>query len=194
MGAAKEELCSNYVMVKPKGAAASFSGFLRFLIISSAGWLKTRDLLDSPTEAAPGRLCFRTRCLIVVSVIVKNVLIYLKVPLAWLGSSLEIFLNYPSFNGGYVRLILNFLTGNVVRPEPTSENFRSLLAILDKRVNFDPDIKNGDSRYTPLLSIMAAKLSYENEAYIQKVITDNWKMEFLEFKNFQCGKKTLPLS
>ncbi|CAH9077954.1 unnamed protein product [Cuscuta epithymum] len=178
----KEELCSDYVMLKP-GAAASFSGFLKFLF--SSGGLKTGDFFDSPAETDTGRLRFRTRFLVLVSVIVKNVLIYLKAPLAWLGSSLEIFLNYPSFNGGYVRLILNFLTGSMVRPETTSENFRSFLAILDNRVDFDPDIKNGDSRYTPLLSIMAAKLSYENKDFVQKVITNNWKMEFLEFKNFQ---------
>lgn len=200
--ACNEDFCSEYAMLKPE--EANVFDCLRILFSSE---LVERDCFDSNSAAA--HLSFRTRWLIFISVIVQKILIYLKDPLAWLGSAIEIFLNYPSFNGGYFRLILNFLTGfipafnctliiscmqswipvfvffwtigvgfsgKMVRPETTSENFSSFIANIDVRVDLDRNIKNGDSRYAPLLSIMAAKLSYENEAFVERVITENWKV------------------
>ncbi|XP_031125736.1 uncharacterized protein LOC116028079 [Ipomoea triloba] len=180
MAACNEDFCSEYAELKPE--EASFFDCLRILFSPELGGT---DCVDTNSVPAAGHLSFRSRWLIFISVVAQKILIYLKDPLAWLGSALEIFLNYPSFNGGVFWLVLNFLTGKIVRPETTSENFRSFIANMDVRVDLDRKIKNGDSRYAPLLSIMAAKLSYENEAFVQRVVTNNWKMEFLEFYNFE---------
>nr|GMD99399.1 uncharacterized protein LOC109153144 [Ipomoea batatas] len=183
MAACNEDFCSEYAELKPE--EASLLDCLRILFSPELGGT---DCVDTNSVPAAGHLSFRSRWLIFISVVAQKILIYLKDPLAWLGSALEIFLNYPSFNGGIFWLVLNFLTGKMVRPETTSENFRSFIANMDVRVDLDRKIKNGDSRYAPLLSIMAAKLSYENEAFVRRVVTNNWKLDLSWYKLEGVGK------
>ncbi|XP_077224850.1 triacylglycerol lipase OBL1-like isoform X2 [Tasmannia lanceolata] len=71
----------------------------------------------------------------------------------------------------------------VVIPEKASTYFKSTLAYLDERVELDKEIKHGDDRYCTALSIMAAKLAYENKAFVQRIVNDHWKMVFMEFYN-----------
>ncbi|CAI9115785.1 OLC1v1016778C2 [Oldenlandia corymbosa var. corymbosa] len=93
-------------------------------------------------------------------------------------------MNYPSFNGGYVHLFWNIFTGNVVKPDSSSAKFRSVIGSLDERVELDANIRVNDEWYGPALSVMAAKLAYENEAFVSTVLKDHWQMEFLGFFNF----------
>ncbi|CAN4115106.1 unnamed protein product [Withania somnifera] len=104
--------------------------------------------------------------------------------MANLGSFIELLQNYPSFNGGFRQLFFNILQGKVVRPEKSSEKFMSIIGNLDVRVELDKTIKIGDRRYSPHVSIMAAKLSYENEALNKTVIQHHWQMHFLGLYNF----------
>lgn len=60
----------------------------------------------------------------------------------------------------------------------------SVLAFLDLRRNLDENIQPGDGRYDPHLSMMAAKVAYENKAFIESTVTDYWNMEFLAFYDF----------
>ncbi|KAK3030109.1 hypothetical protein RJ639_038858 [Escallonia herrerae] len=66
--------------------------------------------------------------------------------------------------------------GKVVIPDKSSATFLSLVGNLDKRVKLDESIKNVDGRYFPALSVMAAKASYENEAYIKNVVSEHWEV------------------
>lgn len=52
----------------------------------------------------------------------------------------------------------------------------SMIGQLDWRVDLDKTKNVGDNYYGPSLAIMAAKLSYENEAFTKKVITNNWQV------------------
>lgn len=61
-------------------------------------------------------------------------------------------------------------------PDKSSAEFTSVLGNLDTRVDLDRSIKNDDRRYSLSLSIMAAKLSYENEDFVQSVVRDHWKV------------------
>ncbi|GFS34231.1 alpha/beta-Hydrolases superfamily protein [Actinidia rufa] len=79
----------------------------------------------------------------------------------------------------FVGLLWNFLRGKVVIPDKNSATYLSFIGSLDIRVELDKNIKHGDSRYYAALSMMAAKASYENRAYLETTVRDQWKMEFL---------------
>lgn len=71
----------------------------------------------------------------------------------------------------------------MIRHERTSATFISFTGNLDTRVELDKNIVEcGDKdRFNSLLSIMAAKASYENHAYLQYTVTDIWKVPFYIF-------------
>ncbi|XP_021852685.1 triacylglycerol lipase OBL1 isoform X2 [Spinacia oleracea] len=48
-------------------------------------------------------------------------------------------------------------------------------------MELNKDIKHGDARYYPALSMMASKLVYENEHVIQTIVSRLWKMEHVKF-------------
>ncbi|KAH7520183.1 hypothetical protein FEM48_Zijuj08G0117300 [Ziziphus jujuba var. spinosa] len=73
--------------------------------------------------------------------------------------------------------IVEILTGKMEKaPDETSPKFLSFIGNFDKRVELDSTIKYGDPKYLPALSMVAYKASYENQAYIQTVVTDHWKV------------------
>lgn len=43
----------------------------------------------------------------------------------------------------------------------------------------DKSLKKGDSKYEKALSAMAAKIAYENAAFIKTTITNHWEVIFL---------------
>ncbi|CAA2996194.1 uncharacterized protein LOC111367420 isoform X2 [Olea europaea subsp. europaea] len=174
---ADENFCKDYLVLKPE--EASPLDCIRILYSSA---LQKRNFFNAPEEATVRG--FRHRWIIFVSVVMQKLFLWLKGPVAKIGSLLELWLNYPSCNGGYCTLFLNLLTGRLVRPDNSSPNFRSIVGNLDTRVELDGSIKNGDNRYIPSLAMMASKLSYENKAFVQNVIRDKWQMKFMEFYNF----------
>ena len=60
--------------------------------------------------------------------------------------------------------------------EESSEKFMSFLGELDTRLQLDASINKGDGRYNRSLAMMAAKLSYENEAFVKVAIKDHLKV------------------
>ncbi|CAA3007253.1 Fungal lipase-like domain containing [Olea europaea subsp. europaea] len=71
--------------------------------------------------------------------------------------------------------------GKVIYPEKDSATFVSLIGNIDNRVKLDNNISREDRRYNAVLSAMASKVSYENKAYVESTVKNQWKMEFLEF-------------
>lgn len=63
-----------------------------------------------------------------------------------------------------------------MKPDETSEKFVSFIGNMDKRVKLDESIKYGDPKYFSALCMMASKASYENNAYIQTIVRDHWKV------------------
>ncbi|XVF64076.1 hypothetical protein PTKIN_Ptkin09bG0137900 [Pterospermum kingtungense] len=127
---------------------------------------------------------FRRRWLIFISVLVQKLLLLGRKPLALMGIVVETWLNLLSCNGGLSMLLLNFITGKLVWPDRSSPMFRSILGNIDTRFELDNNIKPGDNKYKASLSMMAAKISYENEAFIKTRIIEHWKMKFLKLYNF----------
>eukprot|EP01018_Ginkgo_biloba_P001335 Gb_06716 [translate_table: standard] len=111
-------------------------------------------------------------------------------PLATLGDWIEFILNLFFQNGGFLKTISNYFKGSIIIPKKGSETFISFIGHLDPRM----DLMNrdalkdfvkapGSTSYADLC-IMAAKLSYQNEAVIRNVGTNRWKMHFVGFFNF----------
>ena len=63
-----------------------------------------------------------------------------------------------------------------------------MLANIDTRFELDNTIKPGDNKYKASLSMMAAKISYENEAFIKTKIKEHWKVCFSIWGNRQMFK------
>lgn len=59
-----------------------------------------------------------------------------------------------------------------------SPYFSSVIGLIDTRIELDHEIPHADSRYNTALAIMAAKAAYENEARVQKIVQDHWKVPF----------------
>lgn len=96
--------------------------------------------------------------------------------------------------------------GEIVFPEQDTENYLSLIGLLDRRTTLYTDTsksgkadskradteifpnENNGARSTADVLIMAAKLAYENPAVIQKVVEKDWKMEFVKFYNCWNGE------
>ncbi|CAI9115781.1 OLC1v1016774C1 [Oldenlandia corymbosa var. corymbosa] len=175
--ASGENLFTDYLVLHPSEA-----GYLDLLRIFYSSDLEKRDFFDTPVEDRLRGL--RGRWLIFVSVVMQKVFFRLKNPMAKIGSNVENWMNYPTCNGGYGRLFWNIFTGNVVRPDSSSAVYTSMIGSLDTRVDLDSNNRVNDERYGPALSVMAAKIAYENEAFVKTAVNDHWQMEFLGFFNF----------
>ncbi|KAL6207856.1 hypothetical protein ACLB2K_018809 [Fragaria x ananassa] len=106
-------------------------------------------------------------------------------PLARIGDVLQKWLNLVSINGGPLMLLLHWLSGKVIEPDSLSST--SAVGNLDRRIELDKSIKPENPRYKGALSMMAAKLSYENKDLVQSVVNHHWKMKFVGFYNFRNG-------
>ncbi|XP_042486163.1 triacylglycerol lipase OBL1-like [Macadamia integrifolia] len=174
-----DDIWGNYLVMKPK--EASFMDLFHLLFSSD---LEKRNFLNCHREGKK-EADLRRRCVIFVSVLIQKILLLSAEPMSKFGSVYEQWLNLLSCNGGFIELIFNFITGYVVTPaDKSSASFASCIGALDTRLDLDKSIKQGDSRYYWELSMMASKLSYENKAFIQNVVTNHWKMKFIGFYNF----------
>lgn len=67
----------------------------------------------------------------------------------------------------------------MIYPIEGSASFLSFTGSMDTRVELDQSIKPGDCRYFGALAVMAAKASYENKAYLEKTVQDNWNVRII---------------
>uniref|UniRef100_A0A804L1W2 Fungal lipase-type domain-containing protein n=1 Tax=Musa acuminata subsp. malaccensis TaxID=214687 RepID=A0A804L1W2_MUSAM len=125
----------------------------------------------------------RRRWVIFFSVLLQKILMFVRKPMAWFGSAIEYWPNLLSENHGFISLLFNILTGRVVFPKKGSSTYRTVIGFSDPRVELDRKIKPTDKKYHAALSMMAAKLAYENESCIQSIVRNPWNMEFLGFYN-----------
>ncbi|XAR73992.1 Triacylglycerol lipase [Bertholletia excelsa] len=161
----------NYMLLSLEEA-----GLLDAIRLLFYGDLEKTKFIDCPKCVKDSS--FKYRWLIFVSITVQKGLQLVAKPLAWFGSVLEWWINLVSSNQNFAVLLWNFLRGwEGVNPDRESATFLSFTGSLDRRVDLDKNIKHGDNRYYAALSAMAAKASYENRAYLQTTVTDNWKYQ-----------------
>ncbi|PWA54491.1 alpha/beta-Hydrolases superfamily protein [Artemisia annua] len=178
-----EEFSKNYLVVDAKKASL-FD--IACILICSTKFLNNKSFYNELSQDAERIIVeiFWQRWLIFASVLAQKLLIWAKEPMAWIGSLIETWLNLLSSNGGFFGLVINSIQGKVVQLEESSEKFMSFLGELDTRLQLDESIKKGDGRYNRSLAMMAAKLSYENEAFVKVAIKDHLKMEYIGFYKF----------
>ncbi|XP_031498186.1 triacylglycerol lipase OBL1-like [Nymphaea colorata] len=167
----------NHLLLRPKGGGA---WDLVHLLFSKN--VNKNNFMVCPEGTM---LAIAQRWILIVSILAQKFLMLVKSPLSSAGEALEFALNLFSENGGLLGLIWNRLRGNTVIPDKESPNFRTMLGHMDSRTDLgDHYYKgSGDSMSQASLSIMAAKIAYENAAFIRNVVSEQWKMEFVEFLN-----------
>lgn len=69
-------------------------------------------------------------------------------------------------------------SGNL-KQDRESPSFMSAIGHTDKRVKLDKTISRKDSKYYGALSAMAAKIAYENKAFIKNTVENHWKVQLL---------------
>ncbi|KAJ4963615.1 hypothetical protein NE237_023554 [Protea cynaroides] len=176
--ACNDGFCANYLIIKPEEAS-----FLDLFYLLFSTDLEKRKFITCQEDSKEADR--RRRWIILITVIIQKILLLIAKPMAWVGSVGEEWLNLLSCNGGFTKLVSNFIAGNVVTPpNQSSATFTSYVGNLDTRLDLDKSIKPGDSKYYMTLSMMASKLSYENKAFVQNVVTNHWKMEFIGFYDF----------
>ncbi|GJW24715.1 hypothetical protein Tco_0038526 [Tanacetum coccineum] len=207
--ASAEQFCENYLVVDAKKASLYD---IACILICSTDHLNNKSFYEelSQDDERSSLDNFWRRWLIFASVLAQKVLIWAKGPMARIGSTIEIWLNLLSSNGGFFRLVINsiqvlayqpsndykdhygdgfdmglgWIVGKVVKPEESPEKFMSIIGELDPRLTMDASIRKGDGRYNRSLAILAAKLSYENEEFVKIAVQDHLKMEFIGFYKF----------
>lgn len=66
-----------------------------------------------------------------------------------------------------------------VKQDRESPTFMSAVGHTDKRLKLDKAINREDSRYYRALSAMAAKIAYENKAFIKTTVESLWKVQII---------------
>ncbi|XP_010549231.1 PREDICTED: uncharacterized protein LOC104820486 [Tarenaya hassleriana] len=170
----------NYFLVDPNKAS-----FLDLLLVLFTSDLSKRKFVDSPPETlGTSRSTFTSRFIIFAAVVVQKILIFLRKPLAKLGGAFTFWLNLLDNNGGFFKLIVHLLTGKVVWPKESSATYTSFIGSSDRRVELDAKMNVGSEEYKSMLSLMAAKVAYENQAFTTSTVRNHWKMEYLDF--YEC--------
>lgn len=103
----ERNLCEDYLELKPQ--QASCLDFVRILCCSCN--ITKREFINTTHEEERVKGSFRHRWIVFISVSLQRVFLSLNKPMAWLGWLVELLFNYPKFNGGFLRLLLNLITG-----------------------------------------------------------------------------------
>ncbi|KAL1207749.1 Triacylglycerol lipase OBL1 [Cardamine amara subsp. amara] len=174
------KFCNSYFLVDP--TKASVVDLLLLLFFPN---LTSARFIDSPPDTLKSvRRSFTSRWIIVVAIFFQKILMLIRKPMAFVGGLLTSWLNLVPANGGFFKLILNLLTGKLVKPDESSATYTSFIGCSDRRVDLDEKINVGTIEYRSMLSIMASKISYENKPFITSVVKNTWKMSFEGYYDF----------
>ncbi|KAK8702982.1 hypothetical protein V6N13_021316 [Hibiscus sabdariffa] len=172
----RKGFCTHFLQLNPK--EASWSDLVKVLFSSN---LNKRKFIQCSFEREENVFY---RLLIVISALVQKFLLKIAFPMAIVGRFLVYLLNFLYANDGFFGLLRNIMHVKVVIPDRKAASYLSLIGFLDARMKLDSKIKHDDPMFYPALSIMACKAVYNNPAYNKYIIEDQWKMEFLGFKDY----------
>ncbi|WVY91300.1 hypothetical protein V8G54_036814 [Vigna mungo] len=149
----KELFGSNYLLLKPEEASVFDLGSLLFSSkLSNRRFIECREEIQATD--------FRQRWLIFVSVVTQILLLASRNSLKKVGDILEF---------------------SVKKPEKSSASYLSLAGLVDTRVDLDKNIKQNDVKYKGFLSMMASKISYENDNFLCNAVQNHWNVSSYSF-------------
>ncbi|RWW26787.1 hypothetical protein GW17_00008811 [Ensete ventricosum] len=171
---------TEYFIIRPK--KIRLIDILSLLILRKS--LSSYKFVETSGTAKDG---LRADWVTALTLLIMKVLDKIKVPLKWTGIIVEFLFNLFALNGGVRKLVI---------PKRDLADFRSVIAFVDARQDLYKN--NSLLHYFPLmepqggfdginlldLTAMAAKIAYENPAYIENTVTNHWK--FLEEKTTQA--------
>ncbi|KAL2620316.1 hypothetical protein R1flu_000521 [Riccia fluitans] len=187
-------------------------GLLHFvfdLIRGMGRWKKSLTLSDPVEEQVDPSHTWQA----LASVFFLKLLWVLNGPMKMAGRLLEDTLNFFMANDGVFKTIFRvvFHRHRLVIRKRDDENYCSFIGALDPRtallsasspstkVKVDDNLlvfpgKEYGSKYTADVLVMASKLAYENAKFVERVVTNDWKMNFVGFydcwNEFQKQKNT----
>jgi hypothetical protein len=74
-----------------------------------------------------------------------------------------------------------------VWPNRSSVMFTSVVGNLDQRVELDKSIRPSDPKYNASLAMMASKLAYKNEAFVQTTVRDQWSVTIIYMPKYNSS-------
>ncbi|ONK67229.1 uncharacterized protein A4U43_C06F17980 [Asparagus officinalis] len=170
------DFSDNYLVIRPdKGSLLDL-----FHILCSCN-IDQNNVIEAPQGTLIHE--WRRRWAIFISLLLQRILLFWRKPLFFVGSVILFWVNLLWENGGFCSLVSKVFKGQMAFPDEKSERYRSAVGLCDTRDELCKEIRPGDKRYLAALSIMVAKLAYENESHVRKVVKEHWKMEFLSFFN-----------
>ncbi|CAF2317938.1 unnamed protein product [Brassica rapa subsp. narinosa] len=171
------KFCNSYFLVDPTKASV----YDLILLLFSPNLISARFIDSPPDTLNSARRSFASRWMIALAIFLQKVLIFIRTPLAFIGRIITYWPNLLTANGGFFNLILNLLTGKLVKPDESSATYASFLGCTDRRVELDQKIEVGTIEYKSMLSMMASKIAYENKSFITSVVKNTWKMDFVGY-------------
>nr|XP_011467495.1 PREDICTED: uncharacterized protein LOC101300646 isoform X2 [Fragaria vesca subsp. vesca] len=185
-----------YLIVQPeKGGLLDLA---KYTVVGDIG--SGVRFLEGSDEQALGGVAVAQRWVIVVSIIVRKIIALFGKPMELTGYVVDFILNLLSLNGNLFGLLSNVIHGTVMVPQRGTETFISTIGHLDGRINLykkgerlaEDIVASVNSEETSItaelgnralmdLCIMASKLAYENAKVIRGIVTDHWKMHFVDF-------------
>uniref|UniRef100_J3M426 Uncharacterized protein n=1 Tax=Oryza brachyantha TaxID=4533 RepID=J3M426_ORYBR len=159
---------------------------LRRRPLTSYHFVDAGDATAADLDGTPGEW------FVALTEIVQKVLAAAYYPAKYLGVAVEFLLNFLALNGGLLGIIWNIFRCKLVIPlNREAPNFRSMIAMIDGRTELKPmkkpaaavtevddddddDLESGGGLSE--VTVMAAKIAYENAAYVENVVNNVWKI------------------
>ncbi|KAK7263133.1 hypothetical protein RJT34_30718 [Clitoria ternatea] len=178
MDCSEKLFATKFMLLKPENM-----GFFQLFQVLFGAEFENKDLVQCLEFIVGER--FYQKWLIFLSLLGQKTLHSMANPIKYVGNIVESFLN-PQASYDYTLFIFlfNLLQGKEVVNRECA-NYVSFIGHLDARVGLDNRITCEDPiKYNAALSMMASKVSYENKAFVQRIVEDHWKMELVDCRDY----------
>ncbi|KAK1433070.1 hypothetical protein QVD17_09976 [Tagetes erecta] len=174
-----KSFCEDHLLLSPKDV-----GLWDLMMLLFSKNIGNREFIDCPNGTTEES--FSRRFVIFISIVAQKVLQLVYKPLSWVGSTIEFMPNFMHANGGFFKLLLNTLSGEMVLPNKESPEYLTAIGLLDIRRDLDNRIKYEDPRWSFWSSstvitvklLLETKEDYEEDTTTQGFMWSGKKGDF----------------